>query len=328
MVYHLKTFSLQELDQTWLLYQSSQKRCLAGTKRDTTPRSVNASADMAAELADRPRECAGCKARRRAHEARLRPKRGIRRRLGVVLSAALLSGRATSAASAVAASPCAPTTLLAERRRCHQRLHRCDAAFVSGVEPVRWWPRRSRPSFVGGTGTEREVTYASEQQRHHFNSEHATMPPSLTAVMVAAGGQGSTSLPDVSSRDDGWKHLGQEKRQSGRIVSPSKVRAARRALTAARTAAAGKNAKRVGVAGIASAVEQPTWTPRQEGQGSWDKRKAKAAVVETPVWHVDLSRGVCTGDIKVSQVSVTGKRRKRSGKGKVMKLAFMFHCIA
>lgn len=52
------------------------------------------------------------------------------------------------------------------------------------------------------------------------------------------------------------------------------------------------------------------WTPKQEGQGSWDKhgtRTAAAGVAvnsESTVWRVDLKRGMYTGDVKIKQVSV------------------------
>lgn len=50
------------------------------------------------------------------------------------------------------------------------------------------------------------------------------------------------------------------------------------------------------------------WTPKQEGQGSWDKhgtRTAAAGVAvnsESTVWRVDLKRGMYTGDVKIKQV--------------------------
>lgn len=52
------------------------------------------------------------------------------------------------------------------------------------------------------------------------------------------------------------------------------------------------------------------WTPKQEGQGSWDKhgtRTAAAGVAvnsESTVWRVDLKRGMYTGDVKIKQVCV------------------------
>lgn len=45
-----------------------------------------------------------------------------------------------------------------------------------------------------------------------------------------------------------------------------------------------------------------SWTPKREGQGSWDKNKAAAASLEAPVWQADLVRGVHTGVIKIKQV--------------------------
>ena len=54
------------------------------------------------------------------------------------------------------------------------------------------------------------------------------------------------------------------------------------------------------------AKDAVTWTPKQAGQGSWDKRKAvdtaSDQLVNPLVWRVDLNRGVYTGDIKIKQV--------------------------
>lgn len=67
------------------------------------------------------------------------------------------------------------------------------------------------------------------------------------------------------------------------------------------------------VPAAAAAADQQglvSWTPKREGQGSWDKNKAASAAaatassagLEAPVWRVDLVRGVYTGVIKIKQV--------------------------
>ena len=61
--------------------------------------------------------------------------------------------------------------------------------------------------------------------------------------------------------------------------------------------------------------EVVSWTPKTEGQGSWDRRKAVAGS-DAPVWRVDLKRGVYTADVKITQVGSlacwkTGKQQQQ-----------------
>lgn len=52
-----------------------------------------------------------------------------------------------------------------------------------------------------------------------------------------------------------------------------------------------------------------TWTPKPNGQGSWDSRGKGTLLAsnneEVPVWRVDLKRGVYTGDVKIKQVCLS-----------------------
>ncbi|CAN0171690.1 unnamed protein product, partial [Discosporangium mesarthrocarpum] len=45
------------------------------------------------------------------------------------------------------------------------------------------------------------------------------------------------------------------------------------------------------------------WRPTKKGQGSWEKskEKGKSRQPDPPVWRVELGRGVCTGEVEISQ---------------------------
>lgn len=45
------------------------------------------------------------------------------------------------------------------------------------------------------------------------------------------------------------------------------------------------------------------WTPKQQGEGSWNKWEAKAKELEPPEWEMNLPRGVSVADVTLSKVS-------------------------
>lgn len=249
-----------------------------------------------------------------------------RRCASLVTASVLFIGKA-SASSASSATVQAPSMTISSpavsqlkttehRRKPHQRFHRPEA-FLGVAEPPRRWARSRRPRASDThhrncSDTEIDLRVvdrcrAGRRGGRRVRGEHR---------MVSAGASGEAISGDFLNPDEPWTIRGQRQRRGSPgippwadspSVSPEKDRKAsgsrgtrEEALRRAANAVSGAGRDQEG---------SGSWTPKREGQGSWDKTRSKAAELALPVWLVDLKRGVCTGDITMSQVSGQNLRR-------------------
>lgn len=260
-----------------------------------------------------------------------------RRRQGAGLATAaasvVLFASSTAAASAATATaavgPAAPEfapSRMVSRRVSVRHEHReatCPTAFVSsaaaGIEPVCRWAaagyrrlaratHRNAPAGAttrtptatflggglrGGSGGGNEAAAATTSAAH--SGSNSSSGGVRMMVAGAAGFSGEFTPPDES-----WKR---RKEQPGGGSLPSQQQ---------QSDTKGQVEQAATTNGDEEEEEVYSWSPRQNGQGSWDggrkgTLKGAAAAAEegqeqTPVWRVDLKRGVYTGDVKIKQV--------------------------
>lgn len=244
-------------------------------------------------------------------------RRSRRRRQGTGLATVLFaSSTAAAAASAATAVSYAAAHELASsgmgvsasmplHRR--QRRDRPPTAFVAsaaatGMEPVRRWAAAGCRRLAGLTHQDGAAGIAAAVKtsflRGGLRGGHAgglnDGSSSRGLRMVASGFSGEFMPPD-----DSWKRSRrtqqQEEEEEEGTGSP---------LSSQRSDTSGRMES---VQGDEEEDEIYTWTPKPNGQGSWDSRGtgtllSSSSNEEVPVWRVDLKRGVYTGDVKIKQV--------------------------
>ncbi|CAN0152024.1 unnamed protein product, partial [Ectocarpus sp. 12 AP-2014] len=245
-----------------------------------------------------------------------------RRRQGAGLATTVLFASSTAAASAAAATAASssrdiPSSRMASRSASLHRHHRRGAAFASraGIaEPIGRW---------AAAGCRR---LASDMTQHGAAAVTAGVRSRATRFLLrgglrhrsgdADGGDGSSTAAasrrglrmiasgfsgDFMPQDESWKR--------GR-KAPRQEHNERTGDGGGDGTPLASSQSDIGGPSDASASEEDevySWAPKQNGQGSWDGGGGAAAATlrraedTTPVWRVDLKRGVYTGDVKVKQ---------------------------
>ncbi|CAM9855815.1 unnamed protein product, partial [Ectocarpus sp. 12 AP-2014] len=248
-----------------------------------------------------------------------------RRRQGAGLATTVLFASSTAAASAAAATAASssrdiPSSRMASRSASLHRHHRRGVAFASpaGIaEPIGRW---------AAAGCRR---LASDMTQHGAAAVTAGVRSRATRFLLrgglrdrsgdADGGDGSSTAAasrrglrmiaggfsgDFMPQDESWKRGRKAPRQEHNERTGDGGGGGGDGTPLA------SSQSDIGSPSDASASEEDevySWAPKQNGQGSSDGGGGAAAATlrraedTTPVWRVDLKRGVYTGDVKVKQ---------------------------
>lgn len=230
---------------------------------------------------------------------------------GLAISVVLFASSTAAATAVVTAGPEIPPSSMVSRSVALHDAHRPGSnrtAFVSsataaGIEPVRRWAAAGCRRLAGAThqnaaaaaaavtaGLTRRTTSLLRGGLRGGSAEACGGGGGLR--MISGGFSGEFMPPDES-----WKRRREPEklpRQEEPPASPPSSQSG--ASGQLKSVARGEEEE-------AEEEEVYSWTPKKNGQGSWESRNALlGAVGEGPVWRVDLKRGVYTGDVKIKQV--------------------------
>lgn len=238
---------------------------------------------------------------------------------GLAISVVLFASSTAAATAVVPAGPELPPSTMASRSalvhdasrptRLNRTAFVSSATAAAGIEPVRRWAAAGCRRLAGATH-QNAAAAAAAVTAGLTGRTTGFLRGGLRGGSAGAGGSssGGGGLRMISGGfsgeftppDESWKRRRAEKQQQEEEpASPL--------LSQSPTRGQLKSVARDGDGEEEEEEEVFAWTPKQNGQGSWDSRNAlvggrAADKDDGPVWRVDLKRGVYTGDVKIKQV--------------------------